>query len=165
MQCLSRKGNVCFISTFFCSPTLVEKLFYSRIYCLGTVGSDQGNMAIMEKDKDFERGDINFQYVNNVVALKWFDNHGMTMVCTCLEECTKVSTITRRVTKQSTKITVPWPEIMKGYKPRMGCVDPLDQKIAAYKLDRKSSDGCYYLTLFFDLMDISVVNLHNVYKV
>ena len=82
-----------------------------------------------------------------------------------LEKCTKVSTITRRVIKQSAKITVPWPEIMKGYKPRIGCVDPLDQKIAAYKLDRKSSGGCYYLTLFFDLMDISVVNLHNVYKV
>lgn len=144
---------------------MVEKLFYSRIYCLGRVGSDQGNMAIMEKDKDIKRGDINFQYANNVVALKWFDNHGMTMVFTCLEECTKVSTITRRVIKQSTKITVPWPEIMKGYKPRIGCVDPLDQKIAAYKLDRKSSGGCYYLTLFFDLMYISVVNLHNVYKV
>ena len=70
MQCLTLKGNVCFILIFFNSPTLVEKLFYSRIYCLGRVGSDQGNMAIMEKDKDIKRGDINFQYANNVVALK-----------------------------------------------------------------------------------------------
>ena len=47
----------------------------------------------------------------------------------------------------------------------MGGVDLLDQKTAAYKLDCKSSGGCYYLRLFVDLMDISVVNLHVIYKV
>ena len=46
----------------------------------------------------------------------------------------------------------------------MGGVDLLDQKTAAYKLDRKSSGGRYYLRLFFDLMDISVVNSHIIYK-
>ena len=46
----------------------------------------------------------------------------------------------------------------------MGGVDLLDQKVAAYKLDRKSSGGRYYLRLFFDLMDISVVNSHIIYK-
>ena len=37
--------------------------------------------------------------------------------------------------------------------------------LTAYKLDRKSSGGRYYLCLFFDLMDISVVNSHAIYKV
>ena len=46
----------------------------------------------------------------------------------------------------------------------MGGVDLLDQRTAAYKLDRKSSGGRYYLRLFFDLMDMSVVNSHVVYK-
>ena len=46
----------------------------------------------------------------------------------------------------------------------MGGVDLLDQKVAAYKLDRKCSGGRYYLRLFFDLMDISVVNSHIIYK-
>ena len=44
-------------------------------------------MAIMKKDKDMKRVDIDFQYASNVVAVKWFDNDGVTMVCTCLEEC------------------------------------------------------------------------------
>ena len=46
----------------------------------------------------------------------------------------------------------------------MGGVDLLDQKTAAYKLDCKSSGRRYYLRLFFDLMDISVVNSHIIYK-
>ena len=41
----------------------------------------------MKKDKDMKKGDIDFQYVNNmVVAVKWCDNCGMRMIGTCLEE-------------------------------------------------------------------------------
>ena len=43
-----------------------------------------------------ERGDIEFQFANNVLAVKWFDNHGVRMVGACLEERNKVSTVTRR---------------------------------------------------------------------
>ena len=46
----------------------------------------------------------------------------------------------------------------------MGGADLLDQKRAAYKLNRNSSGGSYYLRLFFDLMDILVVNSHIIYK-
>ena len=54
---------------------------------------------------------------------------------------------------------------MKDYNSGMGGVDLLDQKTAAYKLDRRSSGGRYYLKLFFDLMDISVVNPHAICKI
>ena len=122
-------------------------------------------MAIMKKDKDMKRGDIDFQYANNVVAVKWFDNRGVTMVGIYLEECNKVSTVTRRVKGQRVKTPVPCPEIIKDYNFGMGGVYRIDQKTAAYKLDRKSPGGHYYLILFFDLMDISVVNSHAIYKV
>ena len=46
----------------------------------------------------------------------------------------------------------------------MGGVDLQDKKTATYKLDRKSSGGHYYLRLIFELMDISVVNSHIIYK-
>ena len=112
----------------------------------------------MKKDKDMKRCDIDFQYANNVVAVKWFDNRGVTMVGTCLEKCNKVLTVTRRVKGQSAKIPVPYPEIIKDYNSGMGGVDLFDQKTAAYKLHRKSSGGRYYLRLFYDLIDISIVN-------
>ena len=86
------------------------------------------------------------------------------MVGTCLEECDKISTVSRRAKGQSVKIPVPCPEIIKDYNSGMGGVDLLDQKTAAYKLDHKSSGGRYYLKLFFHLMDISVVNSHIIYK-
>ena len=121
-------------------------------------------MAVIKKDKDIERDYIDFQYANNVVAVKWFDNRGVIMVGTSLEKCNIESTDTRRVKGQSTKIPAPCPEIVKDYKSGMGDVDLLDQKTAAYKLDRKSSGGRYYLRLFFDLMDISVVNSHAICK-
>ena len=111
----------------------------------------------MKKDKDMKRGDIDFQYANNVVSVKWFDSCGVTMVGTCLEECNKVSTVTRRVKGQSVKIPVPCPEIIEDYKSGMGGVDLLDQKTAAYKLDRKSSGGCYYLRLFFDIFSYFLI--------
>ena len=134
-----------YFDNFFNSTTLVEKLFDRGTYCLGTVRSDRKHMPIMKKDKDIKRGDIDFQYANNVVAVKWFDNCGVTMVGTYLEECNKVSTVTRRVKGQSANIPVPCPEIIKDYNSGMGGVDLLDQKAAAYKLDRKSSSGRYYL--------------------
>ena len=112
-----------------------------------------------------ERGAIDVQYANNVVAVKWFDNREMTMVGRCLEECNKVSTVTCRVKGQSPKMPAPCLEIIKDYNSSMGGVDLRDQKAAAYKLDRKSSGGRYYLRLFFDLIDISVVKLHAIYKV
>ena len=57
------------------------------------------------------------------------------------------------------------PETIKDYNSGMDGVDLLDQKTAAYKLDRKSSGGRYYLRLYFDLIDISVVNSHAIYIV
>ena len=107
-----------------------------------------------------KRGDINFQYVDNVVAVKRFHYRGVTMAGTYLEECNQVSTITHRVKGQSGKISIPCSDIFKDSNSGMGGVDLFNQKISAYKLDRKSSGGRYYIRLFFDLMDISVVNSH-----
>ena len=99
-----------------------------------------------------------------MVAVKWSDNCGVTMVGTYLEECNKVSTVKCRVKGQNAKIPVPCSEIIKDYNSGMGGVDLLDQKTATYKLDRKLSGGRFYLRLFFDLMDMSVVNSHAIYK-
>ena len=85
----------------------------------------------MKKDKDMKRGDIDFQLANNVVAVKWFDNRGVTMVGTYLEECNKLSTVTRRVKAQSAKIPVSCSEIIKDYNSGMDGADLLDQKTAA----------------------------------
>ena len=126
------KNALCmlYFDNIFNFLTLLEKLFDRVIYCLGTVRNDRQNIAIMKQDKDMKRYDINFQYANNVVAVKWFDNRGATMVCTCLEKCNKVSTGTRRVKLQRTKILVLCPKIIKFHNSFLGGVDLLNQKTA-----------------------------------
>lgn len=77
----------------------------------------------------------------------------------CLEECHKVSPV---LAEQNGRVGALCPEMIKDCSSGMGGVDIFDQKTAAYKLNCKSSGGCYYLRYVFDLMDISVVNLHKI---
>lgn len=52
---------------------------------------------------------------------------------------------------------------MKDYNSDMGSIDLIDKKTAAYKLGYKS-ERRFHLWLFFDLMDMCMVNSHIVYE-
>lgn len=93
----------------------------------------------------------------NVVAVKYFDNRGVTRVDTFLEECNKVSIVTHRVKGQSVKIPVQCRKVINKYDCGTGGVDFIDLKRAVYKLDHRSPGGRYCFRLFFNLMYIFVV--------
>ena len=59
--------------------------------------------------------------------------------------------------------SVPIPKVVKPYKSNMGGVDLMNQRTAAYRLDRKSSVN-FYLRIFFDLMDIACVSSYLIYN-
>ena len=120
-------------------------------------------MPEMLEDKKMKRGDIQYQYTDNLVAIKWYDYRGANLIGTALEGCDEVSSVLHR-NRDNSKFPIPCPKMVKEYNNNMGGVDLMDQKTAAYKLDRKASSGRYYLRLFFDLMDIACVNAHAVYK-
>ena len=61
----------------------MANLFDKGIYCVGTVRTDGKNMAVMKKDNAMKRGDKDFLYADNIVAVKWYDNRGVTLVGTC----------------------------------------------------------------------------------
>ena len=108
-------------------------------------------MAILKKDKDMKRGGIDFQYTSNVVAVKWIDN-GLIVTRRAKGQSAKIPNYQ---SAKLSKVTTPvWVVLISSIK-----------KTAAYKLNRKSSGGRYYLRLFFDLMNISVVNSQAIYKV
>ena len=48
-----------------------------------------------------KKGDVDFQYANNAVAVKWSENCRVTMVGTCPKEYDKISPVSRRVKGQS----------------------------------------------------------------
>ena len=118
----------------------------------------------MPNDSNMKQGNIEFQFYKNIAAVKWFDNRGVTLVGTALEGCDQISSVSRRAKGQSSKVTVPCQQMVKEYNSNMGGVDLLEQKTAVYRLDRKLSGGRYYLRLFFDIMDMCMVNSHIVYK-
>ena len=153
-----------YFDNFFSSPTLINKLYGMGIYAVSTVRRDRKNMPILKEDKAMERGDVDFHFSDNVTAMKWFDNKSVTLVATNLEGSAALSNVHRRKKGQKNKVPIPCPEAVKQYNAGMGGVDLMDQKCAAYHLDRKSSSGRYYLRLFFDIMDMACVNAHVIYK-
>ena len=68
----------------------MAKLFDKEIYSIGTIRTDRKNMTVMRKDDLMKRCDTDFQYADNSVAVKWYNNRGVTLVGTCLEGCNQI---------------------------------------------------------------------------
>ena len=69
----------------------------------------------------------------------------------------------RRTKGSNTKIPVSCPNMTKIFNASMGDFDVIDQKTAAYRLDRKSKFK-FFWRRFFDLIDIAILNSHIAYK-
>ena len=109
------------------------------------------------------RGDADFQFSKNIICCKWYDNKAVLLLATNVEGMSGSSNVMRRMKGSSTKTPVPCPNIIKMYNNGMGGVDLMDQKTAAYRLDRKSKFR-FYLRIFFDLLDVALFNSHIVYS-
>ena len=86
----------------------------------------------------------------------------MLLLARNIEGMDGTSNVMRRTKGSATKTPVSCPNIIKMYNASMGDVDVIDQKAAAYRLDRKNK-LIFYLRMFFDLIDIAIVNSHIVY--
>ena len=64
---LENTYRMLYFDNFFNSATLVEKLFNSEIYCIDTVQSNRKNITIVKNDIDMKKGDIDYQYPNDVL--------------------------------------------------------------------------------------------------
>ena len=69
----------------------------------------------------------------------------------------------RREKGSQSKSSVPCLKFVKLSNSAMGGVDPMNQRTAAYRLDRKLSVR-FYLRIFFDLIDIACVNSYLIYN-
>ena len=54
-----------------------------------------------------KKGDIDFQYTKNGVAVEWFDNSEVKRVGTCLEESNKISIIKSKRTEGQNTCPIP----------------------------------------------------------
>ena len=92
------------------------------------------------------------------MACKWMDNQSVLLLSSAREEgMNEISSVQRREKGLKTKSSVPCPKVFKLYNSDMGVVDLMDQRTAAYCLERKSSVR-FYLRVFFVLMDFACDN-------
>ena len=91
------------------------------------------------------------------MACKWMDNRSVLLLSSALEGMNDILSVQRREKGSKTKSTLPCPKVVKLYNSGMGVVDLMDQRTAAYCLERKSSVR-FYLRVFFVLMDIACDN-------
>lgn len=146
-----------FFDNFFNSPSLIVKLYDRKLYGIGTARKDRKGMPNLMQDKKMKRGDFEFQFSDKVGCCKWFDRRSVVMLFSNVDGMTTTSTVPRRQKGSTTKLQVTCPDVIKMYNKGMGGVDLIDQRSAAYHLDRKSSIR-FYLRIFFDLMDVACAN-------
>ena len=90
------------------------------------------------------------------------NNRSVLLLLSGLEGMNDILSVQKREKGSKTKSSVPFPKDVKLYNSSIGGVD-LDQRTAAYCLDRNSSVR-FYLRIFFDLMDIGCVNSYLIYN-
>ena len=156
-ECLENSYCTVFFDNFFNSPSLIKKLYDRGLYEVGTARKDRVGMPEMTTDRKMKRGDHDYMYSDKVAFCKWFDRRSVLMLFCNIEEMLTTSTVLRQQKGSASKIQVPCPHFIKMYNQGMGGVDLIDQRTAAYHLDRKSRVR-FYLRIFFDLMDVACVN-------
>ena len=140
------------LTNFAYTPGKNEHVFYRTD---PLAASEQ--MPTVKPDKGMKRGDVDVQYSENIICCKWYDNKAVMLLSTNLEGMDSCSNMMCRTKGSANKIPINCPNIVKLSNNGMDGVDIIDQKTAAYRLDRKSKFR-FYLRIFFDLMDVALVN-------
>ena len=146
----------------FFSPSLIQTLFEKNIYVIETVRANRKNISTFSPDKNLKIGDCEFKTCKNVIFIKWMNNQAVTLIGSNVSNLNQMSSVLRRQKGASSKSPMPCPIIVKKYDQSMGRVDLWDQYTAAHYLDWWSKFR-FYLRIFFDLIDFSMVNSFIIY--
>ena len=156
--CENLKDNYCYVffDNFFRSPDLMLKLFEDGIYATGTVRSNRKHMPTLKVDKQMKSGDYDWLSCHTISAAKWMGNRSVILLSN-YHNPSAFQEINRRVKGSKEKVKVSFPAVIREYNRYMGGVDLCDQTKVFYEVDRRSKVR-FYLRVFFDFLDISVVN-------
>ena len=122
--------------------------------------SDQAG-STLNADKQMKRGEHDWLACDTISATKWMDNRSVILLSN-YHNPSVVQEINRRVKGSKEKVKVSCPAVIREYNTYMGGVDLCDQMKVSYEVDRRSKVR-FYLRVFFDFLDISVVNWKTVY--
>ena len=109
-----------------------------------------------------KRGEHDWFSSNHLSAIKWMDNKSVILLSNYFNR-KETQQIGRRVKGSKDKVKVTCPSAIQEYNQFMGDVDLSDQMKVTYEVDRRSKFH-FYLRVFFDFLDIAVVNSKIVYN-
>ena len=132
------------------------KLFEDGIYATGTVRSNRKHMPTLKADKQMKSGEHDWLSCHTISAAKWVGKRSVILLSN-YHNASVFQEINRRVKGSKEKVKVSCPAVIREYNTYMGGVDLCDQTKVFYEVDRRSKVR-FYLQVFFDFLDISVVN-------
>ena len=118
-------------------------------------------MPTLKADKQMKRGEHDWLACDTISATKWMDNRSVILLSN-YHNPSVVQEINRRVKGSKEKVKACCPAVIREYNTYMGGVDLFDQMKVSYEVDRRSKVR-FYLRVFFDFLNISVVNSEIVY--
>ena len=145
---------------FFTSPNLMLKLFEDGIYATGTVRPNRKHMPTLKADKQMKRGEHDWLAYDKISTTKWMVNRSVILLSN-YHNPSVVQEINRRAKGSKEKVKVSCHAVICEYNTYMG-VGLCNRMNVSYQVERRSKVR-FHLWVFFDFLDISIVNLNIVY--
>ena len=122
----------------------------------GTVRANQKNMSFLKHDKEMKRGEHDCFSSNHLSVITWMDNKSVILLFNYFNP-KETQQIERRVKGSKDTVKVKCPSVIQEYNQFMGGVSISNQMKVTYEVDHRSKFR-FYLRVFFDFLDIAVVN-------
>ncbi len=166
------QGYEVYFDNFYTSPILLQKLLENEIVATGTLNLNRKNIPseVHQMKKYVQKlprvtGYYYRQKKSSITYCVWKDTKTVVLASTAYPAHSE-NDVARRVkdpvTKSSITTNVPCPLMLEKYNRSMGGVDKSDQYISYHKVRRKTVK--YWKTMFYHLIDVSVVNAHILYN-
>ena len=134
-----------YLSNFFTSAKLVNRLTEDHIGVVGTVRSNMiGKCPLIDVNntKKTERGTILYRYfsdsVNSLLVMRWNDNSAVTVASSCLG-VEPTHFVSRWSKHHGRMFHVRQPNAKCEYNKNMGGVDRTDQNVGCYRIHIRSN--------------------------
>ena len=169
MSPFSGQGYHLFTDNFYTSPSLyIDLRDNHKTYAVGTCQVNRKGFSSKLKDgkqfqKKAKRNDMRYVRKENLLQQQWMDKRCVTMVSSIHSATDFVNeNRTVKINHQLQDIVIKKPKAVHEYNQAMGGVDLFDQRVASYRILHKTKK--FWKTLFFDFVDVAIVNAFLLYK-
>lgn len=155
-----------YADNLFTGVPLLTKLLEKGMLYTGTVRQNRMSGCQLKDEKTMKkegRGsiDFNIEEVNNIAAIRWYDNKAVSLLSTH-KAIQPIGEASRWDKKKKSQIKVPMPAVVRDYNQHMGGIDLMDGFLSRFRFNMKSRR--WYLYLFWHFTMVCLVNAWNIYR-